>query len=206
MERDINKLRDLETGGNNKENYDIVFKKQKIKEILETDPDIIELLGVKEPRPLNQFVDENNPTQEELKLRKEIETYNLNIKHEQIVPWLKLNNIQKEVLNFIMYDIRDDHPNYDNTAIKEQYIDFMILVHESDMNTEYNVPRVDLLDQIVRDLFSKTNIFASHAQCYSDNPSIIDGKYYCRTVTFHLKVGNGLFGTGKNPYDRFTRV
>jgi hypothetical protein len=146
MERDINKLRDLETGGNNKENYDIVFKKQKIKEILETDPDIIELLGVKEPRPLNQFVDENNPTQEELKLRKEIETYNLNIKHEQIVPWLKLNNIQKEVLNFIMYDIRDDHPNYDNTAIKEQYIDFMILVHESDMNTEYNVPRVDLLD------------------------------------------------------------
>lgn len=146
MQRDINNLRDLETGGKNKENYDIIFKKQKIKEILESDPDVVELLGMKEPRPLNQYADPNNPTPDELKLREEIETYNLSITHEQIVPWLKLNNIQKEVLNFIMYDIRDDHPNYDNPAVKEQYIDFMIMVHQSDMDTEYGVPRVDLLD------------------------------------------------------------
>ncbi len=203
MQRDINYLRDLETGGKNKENYDIIFKKQKIKEILESDPDIVELLGMKEPRPLNQYADPNNPTPDELKLREEIETYNLSITHEQIVPWLKLNNIQKEVLNFIMYDIRDDHPNYDNPAVKEQYIDFMIMVHQSDMDTEYGVPRADLLDQVVRDLFSRSNVFGKCAVTFSDNPSIVDDKYYCRTVTFHLTVGNGLFGNGNNPYDRF---
>ena len=206
MQRDINYIRDLETGGKNKETYDIIFKKKKIKEILESDPDIVELLGVKEPRPLNQFADKDNPTPDELKLREEIETYNLSITHEQIVPWLKLNNIQKEVLNFIMFDIRDDHPNYDNTAVKEQYIDFMILVHQNDMDTEYEVPRVDLLDQIVRDLFSRSNIFSGHAVPFSDNPSIVDDKYYCRTVTFHLTVGNGLFRNGNNPYDRFGKI
>ena len=52
------------------------------------DPDIMEVLGQKEQRPLNKFEDSENPTDEELAERKEIVEYNSSIKHEQIIPYI----------------------------------------------------------------------------------------------------------------------
>lgn len=86
MQRDINKLRDLESGTGNLENYDIIRKKKIVQDILVNDPDIREILGAKEPLPLNQYYDPKNPTEDELKARQEILSYNQNITHEQIVP------------------------------------------------------------------------------------------------------------------------
>ena len=39
---------------------------------------------------------------------------------EQIIPILKLNGINKEVLNFIMFDINDTDTSYYNKAMKIQ--------------------------------------------------------------------------------------
>ena len=97
MQRDIaNIIRDLESKTNN----DIIWKKDKLMKMFKEDPDLLEILGQKPKRPLNKL--SNPPTEDELKERREIENYNERIQHEQIVPWLKLNGIQKEVLNFIM--------------------------------------------------------------------------------------------------------
>ena len=116
MKRDIaNIVRDLE----NKKNNDIIWKKSKLLKMFKEDPDLIEILGQKPKRPLNKYVDPNNPTEEELKLRQEIEDYNEKIQHEQIIPWLKLNGIQKEVLNFIMFDIDDTDVSYTNNIINK---------------------------------------------------------------------------------------
>lgn len=200
MQRDIaNIMRDLE----NKKNNDIIWKKNKLMEIFKEDPDLIELLGQKPKRPLNKYADVNNPTEKELKLRQEIEDYNEKIQHEQIIPWLKLNGIQKEVLNFIMFDIDDTDVSYTNNVIKNQYLIVMCLVHEDDMETEYDIPRTDLLDYIIKDLLCWTNALGMQLKCVNDFQDIVDSKYYARTIKFKIEVPNNVQGGG-NRYDRFS--
>ena len=202
MKRDIpNIVRDLE----NKKNNDIIWKKNKLMEMFKEDPDLLEILGQKPRRPLNKYVDKDNPTEEELKLRQEIMDYNEKIEHEQIVPWLKLNGIQKEVLNFVMFDIDDSDISYTNNVIKNQYLIIMCLVHEDDMETEYGIPRTDLLDYIVKDLLCWTNALGMQLKCVNDFQDIVDTKYYCRTIKFRIETPNNVQGGG-NKYDRFHQI
>lgn len=202
MQRDISNItRDLEKKNTN----DIIFRKSKIKTMLEADPDIKEVLGAKEKRPLNKFMDKNHPTEEELEKRKEIEEYNEKIKHEQIVPYLKLNGIQTEVLNFILFDIRDNEVSSFNKVIKTQKIYVYCLVHEADMETEYGITRVDLLSYLVKDLLCWTNEMGMQVKCIADYPDIVDMRYYCRTLQFETTLPNNvnLMNAGGNKYDRF---
>lgn len=202
MKRNIAEIkRDLE----NRKNNDIIYKKDKLKKIFEEDPDLIEVLGKVSSKPLNKFKDENNPTTEELKLRQEIIEFNERTNHNQIVPYFKLNGIQKEVLNFIMFDIEDSDVSYNNNSIKIQTISVMCLVHEDDMETEYDIVRTDLLSYIVKDLLSWTNVFGKQVKCVNDYQDIIDSRYHCRTLKFESKVPNtnpGHMGVN-NRYDTF---
>lgn len=200
MKRDIaNIARDLE----NRKNNDIIWKKDKLMKMFKEDPDLIEILGQKPVRPVNKFADADNPTEEELKLRQEIEDYNEKIQHEQIIPWLKLNGIQKEVLNFIMFDIDDTDVSYSNNVIKNQYLIVMCLVHEDDMETEYGIPRTDLLDYIIKDLLCWTNALGMQLKCVNDFQDIVDSKYYARTLKFKIEAPNNIArNRGGNKYDR----
>ena len=66
MIRDIKNItRDLE----NKKNNDIIYKKNKLLQIFNEDPDLNEILGKKDKRPLNKYTDKNNPTSQELNER-----------------------------------------------------------------------------------------------------------------------------------------
>ena len=200
MKRDISNIkRDLE----NKKNNDIIWKKNKLMEMFKEDPDLLEILGQKPKRPFNKYERPDNPTEEELKLRKEIEDYNEKIQHEQIVPWLKLNGLQKEVLNFIMFDIDDTDVSYTNNVIKNQYLIVMCLVHEDDMETEYGIARTDLLDYIIKDLLCWTNALGMQLKCVNDFQDIVDSKYYARTLKFKIETPNNVHGGG-NRYDRFS--
>lgn len=201
MQRDITSItRDLE----NKKNNDIIRKKDIIKRMLQEDPDILEILGEKPKMPKNKFADPDNPTEEELEKRKEIESYNERITHTQIVPFLKLVGIQKEVLNFIMFEIEDREVPY-NPALKEQYVTVMCLVHEDDVDTEYGICRQDLLSYLVKDLLNWTNVLGKQLQCVNDFGDIIDFKYYCRTLKFKINEPNSQRFMGRNnPHDKFT--
>lgn len=202
MKRDIKGIsRDLD----NRKNNDIICKKDKLLKMFNEDPDLKDVLGVLEPKPLNRYKDANNPTEEELKLRQEIVEYNEKIKHEQIVPFLKLNGLQKEVLNFVMFDIRDDGADYYNDTIKKQYIEVMCVVHEDDMETEYGIVRTDLLGYIVRDLLCWSNSLGFHAVLEEDRPYIMDADYYSRRMRFAIKAPNVVNGhMGRlNKYDNY---
>lgn len=198
MKRDIaNIMRDLE----NKKNNDIIWKKDKLIKMFKEDPDLLEILGQKPKRPLNKF--SNPPTEDELKERQEIEDYNERIQHDQIVPYLKLNGLQKEVLNFVMFDIDDTDVSYTNNVIKNQYLIVMCLVHEDDMETEYGIVRTDLLDYIVKDLLCWTNALGMQLKCVNDFQDIVDSKYHARTLKFKIEAPNNLANNrGGNKYDR----
>jgi hypothetical protein len=206
MKRDITGIsRDLDSRNSN----DIIYKKDQLMKMFNEDPDLKEVLGEKHPRPLNKFLDSNNPTEEELKRRQEIMDYNAKIQHEQIVPWIKLNDVQKEVLNFIMFDITDTTDRYGRggKAVKNQLIEVYVVVHEDDMMTEYGITRTDLLSYIIRDLLCWTNAMGRQWWCYEDKPLIIDGGYYARRMRFFVKapnVVNGHMGTN-NFHDDFSQ-
>lgn len=205
MKRDIaNITRNLDSRTSN----DIIHKKDQLMEIFKEDPDLREVLGEKHPKPLNKYLDPNNPTEEELKKRQEILDYNLKIQHEQIVPWIKLNDVQKEVLNFVMFDIWDQTDRYGRggKAVKNQLIEVYVVVHEDDMMTEYGIARTDLLSYIIRDLLCWTNAMGRQLWCYEDKPMIMDSAYYIRRMRFFVKapnVVNGHMGTN-NIYDDFS--
>lgn len=202
MKRDIKGIvRDLD----NIKNNDIIYKKRLLKEMFEEDPDIKEVLRVLEPKPLNEFSNPNNPTEEELKIRQEITEYNEKIKHDQIVGHLKLNGLQKEVLNFLMFDIRDEESRYGKEIQKKQYIEVMCVVHENDMMTEYGIERTDLLSFLVRDLLCWSNALGFHIELEEDRPYILDNDYYSRRMRFLIdapNVVNGHMGM-INKYDQF---
>lgn len=200
MNRDIaNIKRDLESKTNN----DLIYKKDKLLSMFKADPDLMEILNQHPKRPLNQYVDENNPTEKELTLRAEILDYNERVTHEQIIPYLKVIGLQKEVSNFLMFDIRDDSVSSYNNIIKRQELIIMCLVHEDDVETEFNIPRVDLLDYIVKDLLCWTNSLGMQLKCTSDTPDILDQKYYCRTITFEILELNNIYNNrGGNKYDK----
>lgn len=202
MKRDLAELRDFEIT-KNKDAFDIIYKKEKLRNIFETDPDVLEILGRKSPRPLNPYKDAEHPTDAELKLRADIVSYNRLIQKQQIVPYLKLNDLQNEVLNFIMFDIQDNGVSYTSELVKKQYIVVMCLVHEDDMDTEYGIPRCDLLSYLVKDLLCWTNSLGPRLKCESDVPDIVDSKYYCRTLKFIVDAANASLKPG-NKYDRFT--
>lgn len=139
MNRDISHItRDLE----NKKNNDIIYKKDKLLKLFNEDPDLNEILGKKDKRPLNKYTDKNNPTAQELNERNLIIEYNKRVDKKQILPILKLNGINKEVLNFIMFDINDTDTSYYNKAMKIQTLIVMCLVHEDDLDTEYGIVRL----------------------------------------------------------------
>ncbi len=202
MKRDINKLRDLESGVGASEEYDIIRKKKVIKKILESDPDIKEILGQKQPKPLNKYKDADNPTEDELKQRQEILDWNEGIKHEQIVPWIKMNGLQKEVLNFIMFDIEDKSSVYVKDRIKTQTLTVWCVVSEEDMDTEYDIPRADLLGYLVKDLLNWSNCCGSQMVLTYDNYRIFDTHYYSRQLEFTMKAQNGIRPQSSNRYDR----
>ena len=187
MKRDI---KDIQRKLDDTKNNDIIYKKNKLKEIFESDPDLLEILGEFEPRPLNKFVDSENPTEEELQKRQEILDYNESIKHDKLVPYLKLNNTQKEVINYICYDIDDTGVGYHNDTIKNQEIIIMCFVHEDNMETEYGITRADLLSYVIMDLLAWTNELGFHLVNVENRPMIVDAKYYCRRLKFLVKAPN----------------
>ena len=191
---------------------DLVYKKTKLMEVFLNDPDLMDVLGKKQPRIPIAYKDPDNPTDEEISQNQQITEYNERITHEQIVPWIKLNGIQDEVLNFIMFDLTDERLDYDNQGMKQQILTVMCLVKESDMYSQYGIeideydfeksgedakgttmymiPRTDLLSAIVKDLLTWTNALGSQLRCASDEPKIIDTGYYARELHFVIKVPN----------------
>lgn len=201
MKRDISSInRVLDDVKNN----DIIYKKNRIGEIFNEDPDLKDVLGQLSPLPLNKYADKNNPTKEELAERQRIREYNEKVSKPQIIDFLKLNDIQTEVLNFVMYDISDENVSYTNEIIKNQYVTVMCLVHEDDMETEYGINRADLLSYIVKDLLCWSNDTGLHLKLISDKFNITDTKYYARTLQFLIKAtntSNFRRGNQSNQYD-----
>lgn len=184
-------------------NNDIIFKKAKIKEIFEKDPDLKDVLGQLHTLPLNKYADKDNPTEDELAERKRITEYNFKVSKPQILSFLKVNDIQTEVQNFVMFDIADERPSYTSDLMKNQMLTVFILVQEDNMETEYGIDRADLLAYIVKDILGNSNLTGLRMKPYSDGFNVTESSYYCRTLKFLIhapNTNNFRTGTQRNSY------
>lgn len=188
MIRDISHIvRELDDIKNN----DIIYRKHKVMQVLTADPDLQYVLNKKQKLPLNRYKDPDNPTEQQKKERGRILAYNEKVSKPQIIPYLKINEIQTQVLNFIMFDIGDNRASYVSDLMKNQILTVMCMVHENDMETEFgDITRVDLLSYIVVDLLNRSNFSGLHFTLQSNNPQITDTKYYARTLQFLVKTPN----------------
>lgn len=205
----IRDIKNIERYLDDNKNSDIIYKKSQLMKMFKEDPDLLEVLGQLDPRPLNKYKDKNHPTDEELQKRKEINEYNERIKHDRIVPYLKLNGVQTEVVNYVCFDVRDVETLRYQDHMKDQELWIMCMVNEDDMDTEYvtedgmKIPRTDLLDYIIKDLLAWSNVFGVTLVPMTDIPDIVDMRYYCRTIRFKMAAPNSVHTSGGNRYDRF---
>lgn len=201
MIRDIASIqRDLE---NKKENGDIVRAKTIIEKTFQDDPDLREVLNMPDLKPYIKYNDSDNPTPAEIRKRKEAEIYNYNLLRKHICPWLKLNGLQKDVSNYIMFEVRDyGVANYDK-VIKYQQVQVMCVVHEQNMETEYGIPRHDLLGCIVKDLLNFSNCLGTQLTCLYDDTDIIDNIYYCRVLKFQRETPVESYSGMNNKHEIF---
>ena len=176
---------------------DDIFKKLKVQKIFEEDPDLLDMLGTPE-----KIIPLKDATEEE---KTEIASHNERISAPEIIPWLKLNGIVKTVSNKILFDIYTERMDYDDPAFSRQFLIVMCLVDETSMDTDFGIPRVDLVAYIVKDLLSRTDILGMNAKLFSNEPKIIDNTFYCRELRFVIKqpnYANSMQGLG-NRYDQF---
>lgn len=176
---------------------DIINKKLKIQKLFKEDPDLLEMLGMPE-----EVIPLESMTEEE---KKEIADHNERISEPEIIPWLKLNGVVKTVSNKVLFDIYTERPDYDDPAFSRQFLIIMCLVDETSMNTDFGIPRADLVAYIVKDLINRTDYLGMNAVLYSDEPKIVDNSFYCRELRFVIKqpnYANSQRGLG-NRYDHF---
>lgn len=113
-----------------------------------------------------------------------------------ILPYYLIKPTQTESKNFLCYELNSQE-GFSETR-KIQRLVFYILVHQGDGNiieTETGLARHDLLAALVMEHFNWTNLFGERIHCVSDQASVIDDEYSCRTLIFEQSTDNNVVKT-----------
>ena len=158
---------------------DIIRKKRLIEQILCADEDIIEILK-------NDNLDPSVP-----------EDYI----GENIFGFLRVPGTQDVSKNFITFIVDDMGRTPNNQVMKSQYVQFVVFVHKTLVDTEYGMSRHDLLGYLIRDIFHLSNKLGPQMELVSNKEGIADNDFCTRTLKFELIDDNSTKPLRTNPYD-----
>lgn len=158
---------------------DIIRKKRLVEKILYTDEDIVEILA-------NSDIDPSVPEE---------------IIGKNVFSFLRVPGIQDVSKNFITFTIDDVSRMPNNKVMKSQYVQFVIFVHKTMVETKYGVDRHDLLGYIIRDIFNLSNKLGPQMELMSSIEGITDTDFYTRTLRFELIDDNSTKPLRTNPYE-----
>ena len=161
---------------------DIIRKKRLIEQILYSDEDIIEILDNPNlsPDAPEEYVGEN------------------------IFGFLRVPGTQDTSKNFITFIVDDMGRTPSNQVMKSQYVQFVVFVHKSLVDTKLGMARHDLLGYLIRDIFHLSNKLGLQMELVSNREGITDNDFYTRTLKFELIDDNSIkpFRTNQYEYDR----
>lgn len=116
---------------------------------------------------------------------------------EAVFDFLKLPENKSEVKNYICYEteiVLGYERNYEVT------ITIRLVVHDSDMKTDWNINRLDLLSLIVRHTLNWQDVFGEEAILFSDQAYMTQQNYYYRDLSFRVHLPNDYFVRGNRTY------
>lgn len=158
--------------------------KQKIKEKLLANDDIIHVLDNKE---LQEAEAEND------------EYFGVNIRDSYIIP-----ETQVDSQNYICFTVGYRDINRYNDLVKELHITFYILCEQKNLkDRDTGIARHDLLGALIQNEFNYTNYFGRMIQLVQDEESITDNGYVTRVLTFTQTTDNNVT---KTKYGQPTRI
>ena len=161
---------------------DISKMKRLIRQKLTSDPDIIEVLN-------NHELDPSSPD----------DYLNTNI-----FAYIRVPTVQDIARNFICFSVDDIEDDRSNSAMKIQYVQFVVFCHGDDIKTQFGIERHDLLGYLIRDIFNWSTMFGMTAKLIYNCESTMDANYSCRTLKFELTKPNSLNqNQRKNKYERY---
>ena len=147
--------------------------KEKISELLIKNKDIIHVLNNKELEELNSEPDEYIGV--------------------NIFPYYLISPTQYKSDNFICFTVGYRNLNRDNKLVKYLYITFNILCENKNIKEkDAGISRHDLLGALIKHQFNFTNYFGRKIMVISDEESVVDSKYNCRTIIFQQITDNNV--------------
>ena len=168
---------------------DDVKVKEKIKEVLLGDKYILHVLDNKELEPL---VEDDMTNADEY--------YGVNI-----LPYFLVAPSQSEASNFICFETSYEKRRYDSDTTKKNLNIIFYLISEQKLikDADTGVAKHDLLAALIMNKFDWTNYFGKKIHLISDQASVVDVKYACRTLVFEQITDNNLVKTQLRPYGAY---
>lgn len=152
---------------------DNIKVKEKIKEKLIENRDIIHVLNNKE-------LEDSEATPDEY--------VGVNI-----LPYYLISPTQTKTENFICFTAGYRDLNRYNKTVKYLHITFVILCETSNIiDKDTGISRHDLLGALVKHEFNYTNYFGRKIEVVSDEETVVDTKYNCRTIVFEQITDNNV--------------
>ena len=113
-----------------------------------------------------------------------------------ILPYYLIHPTQHNVQNYICYETSVRELERYNSNMKIQQIIFYILCEEkNNIEKSTGIARHDLISALLLDIFNWTNLFGCKIHCVSNQPSVVDNDYACRTLIFEQTTDNNLAKT-----------
>lgn len=113
-----------------------------------------------------------------------------------ILPYYLIHPTQHNVQNYICYETSVRELERYNSNMKIQQIIFYILCEEkNNIEKSTGIARHDLISALLLDIFNWTNLFGRKIHCVSNQPSVVDNDYACRTLIFEQTTDNNLAKT-----------
>ena len=168
---------------------DDVKVKEKIKEVLLGDKYILHVLDNKELEP-NVEDDMTNAD----------EYFGVNI-----LPYYLISPSQSEASNFICFEKSYEKRRYDTDPTKKNLNIIFYLISEQKLikDADTGIAKHDLLAALIINKFDWTNYFGKKIHLISDQPSVVDVKYACRTLIFEQISDNNLVKSALRPYGEY---
>ena len=113
--------------------------------------------------------------------------------NRNIFPHYIIDATQIKVQNLISYEVKFSETIGSDYHMKVGQIVFVVMCDPKDIIEKITfIARHDLLSAILIKEFNRKNYFGFNSRIVSDEPSVLDDNYACRTLVFELTTYNNL--------------
>ena len=122
-----------------------------------------------------------------------------------VLPYYIVHPTQVQANNFICFETSYEKRRYDTDPTKKNLNIIFYLISEQKLikDADTGIAKHDLLAALIINKFDWTNYFGKKIHLISDQPSVVDVKYACRTLIFEQISDNNLVKSALRPYGEY---